>query len=188
MQANTSRNFLTNSVNPNSLNTLLDLSLPKFWLVKFSWQKACGYNYGLEFTKRTKKDNRIMLFGPWQDQIDTVKEGIAMAESAVLEVLFVLCLFSVWMNPATAAYNGVSHARGCCNPTQHHMKKSRNCNSATLCEHDSKSERQMCNIQRQPSRRKRWKTNGEKMVDFWCRLFHGLVPIFSRFTPIFHGL
>ena len=37
-------------------------------------------------------------------------------------------------------------------------------------------------------RRKRWKTNGEKMVDFWCRFFHGLVPIFSRFTPIFHGL
>ena len=32
------------------------------------------------------------------------------------------------------------------------------------------------------------KTNGEKMVDFWCRFFHGLVPIFSRFTPIFHGL
>ena len=37
-------------------------------------------------------------------------------------------------------------------------------------------------------RRKRWKTNGEKMVDFWCRFFHGLVPIFSRFMPIFHGL
>ena len=35
--------------------------------------------------------------------------------------------------------------------------------------------------------------NGEKltvkkMVEFWCRFFHGLVPIFSRFTPIFHGL
>ena len=44
-------------------------------------------------------------------------------------------------------------------------------------------------------RRKRWKTNGEKMVDFWCRLFsrfgadffHGLVPIFSRFIRDANG-
>ena len=43
-------------------------------------------------------------------------------------------------------------------------------------------------LSRNSRRRKRWKTNGEKMVDFWCRFFHGLVPIFSRFTPIFHGL
>ena len=34
-------------------------------------------------------------------------------------------------------------------------------------------------------RRKRWKTKGEKMVDFWCRFFHGLVPIFSRFGADF---
>ena len=43
-------------------------------------------------------------------------------------------------------------------------------------------------------RRKRWKTNGEKMVDFWCRFFHGLVPIFftvyadfSRFIRDING-
>ena len=43
-------------------------------------------------------------------------------------------------------------------------------------------------------RRKRWKTNGEKMVDFWCRFFHGLVPIFftvyadfSRFVRDING-
>ena len=37
-------------------------------------------------------------------------------------------------------------------------------------------------------RRKRWKTNGEKMVDFWCRFFSRFGADFSRFTPIFHGL
>ena len=39
-------------------------------------------------------------------------------------------------------------------------------------------------------RRKRWKTNGEKMVDFWCRFFHGLVPIFHglrRFFTVYKG-
>ena len=46
----------------------------------------------------------------------------------------------------------------------------------------------------QSRRRKRWKTNGEKMVDFWCRFFHGLVPIFftvyadfSRFVRDING-
>ena len=41
---------------------------------------------------------------------------------------------------------------------------------------------------------KRWKTNGEKMVDFGCRFFHGLVPIFftvyadfSRFARDING-
>ena len=29
--------------------------------------------------------------------------------------------------------------------------------------------------------------NGEKMVDFWCRFFHGLVPIFSRFIRDING-
>ena len=38
---------------------------------------------------------------------------------------------------------------------------------------------------RNSRRRKRWKTNGEKMVDFWCRFFHGLVPIFHGLRRFF---
>ena len=55
-------------------------------------------------------------------------------------------------------------------------------------------------ISRQSTGRKRWKTNDEKMVDFWCRLFHALRRVFmaykgrkrwkkniSLFDDLFHG-
>ena len=35
--------------------------------------------------------------------------------------------------------------------------------------------------------RKRWKTNGEKMVDFWCRSFSRFTQSFSRFIRDING-